>query len=715
MARLGRGSSVVRWPWVGQTFLAVVLLATLLQAQSPPSKSLPKPPATRTDNVTETLHGVEVTDPYRWLEDQESPETRGWIATQNAYTDSVLSDLPGVASLKQRLTPLIKTDFIGTPTERGGRFFFSMRLADQEQSILYVRNGLKGKDEVLIDPNPMSPDHTTSVQIAEVSDDGKMIIYRVRQGGEDETRLQAFDVDSRKNLSDSFSRARYSSVSLTRDKTSLYYTKQTSAGPRVFYHKMGSDPAGDPEIFGTGFGVEKIVGSSLSLEGRYILYTVAYGSAADRTELYFQDLSAKRPLVTLVKDIPARFSGGRIIGDQLFLQTNWKAPKNRILLVDLKNPAQENWRDIIPEGDAVLQGFNLVGGKLVATYSKDAMSRAKIFEPNGKLVREVSLPGIGSIGGFSGRWGSQTAFYSYNSFVVPTTIYRYDMARGSQQIWSQLKVPVDAAKIEVKQVWYSSKDGTRVPMFVVYPKAMRFDGSSLALLTGYGGFNATQSPGFSARAVAWVESGGVYAVANLRGGSEYGEEWHRAGMLEKKQNVFDDFIGAAEWLIANNYTSASKLAIRGGSNGGLLVGAALAQRPELFAAVVCSYPLLDMVRYHKFLVARYWVPEYGSAEDAAQFPFIHAYSPYHNIKPGTKYPAVLFVTGDADTRVAPLHARKMTALMQAATGSDRPIVLRYDTKAGHSGGTPVSKQVDELAEELAFLFWQLHVAPAQGP
>ena len=715
MPRFGRRDTVRRLPWIGQSFLAVVLLATLVQAQSPATKPIPKPPATRTDNVKETLHGVEVTDPYRWLEDQEAAETRAWIAAQNAYSDSELSELPGVAGLKQRLTPLLKTDFTGTPVERGGRYFFSKRLADQEQSILYVRKGLSGRDEVLIDPNPMSADHTTSVQLAEVSYDGKMIIYRVRQGGEDETTLQAFDVETRKNLSDSFPRARYSSIALTPDKSGLYYSKQTAAGPRVYYHRMGSDPASNAEIFGTGYGIEKIVNSTLSEEGRYILYTVAYGSAADRTELYFQNLSTKGPLVTLVKDIPARFSGGRIVGDQLFLQTNWKAPKGRVLLADLKSPAQENWREIVPEGDAVLQGFNLVGGKLVATYSKDASSRARIFEPTGKLVREVSLPGIGSIGGFSGQWGSQEAFYSYTSFVVPTTIYRYDLAKGTQQVWSQLKVPVDAAKIEVKQVWYASKDGTKVPMFVVYPKAMKLDGSNPALLTGYGGFNATQSPGFSARAVAWVQSGGIYAVANLRGGGEYGEEWHRAGMLGKKQNVFDDFITAAEWLIANKYTSPAKLAIRGGSNGGLLVGAALTQRPELFAAVVCGYPLLDMVRYQKFLVARYWVPEYGSAENAEQFRYIYAYSPYHNVKAATKYPAVLFVTGDADTRVAPLHARKMAALMQATTGSERPILLRYATKAGHSGGTPVSKQVDELAEELAFLFWQLHVGPGRSP
>ncbi|HLE35964.1 MAG TPA: hypothetical protein VI699_02340, partial [Candidatus Acidoferrales bacterium] len=404
MPRFGRRDTVRRLPWIGQSFLAVVLLATLVQAQSPATKPIPKPPATRTDNVKETLHGVEVTDPYRWLEDQEAAETRAWIAAQNAYSDSVLSELPGVAGLKQRLTPLLKTDFTGTPVERGGRYFFSKRLADQEQSILYVRKGLSGRDEVLIDPNPMSADHTTSVQLAEVSDDGKMIIYRVRQGGEDETTLQAFDVETRKNLSDSFPRARYSSIALTPDKSGLYYSKQTAAGPRVYYHRIGSDPAGAAEIFGTGYGIEKIVNSTLSEEGRYILYTVAYGSAADRTELYFQNLSTKGPLVTLVKDIPARFSGGRIVGDQLFLQTNWKAPKGRVLLADLKSPAQENWREIVPEGDAVLQGFNLVGGKLVATYSKDASSRARIFEPTGKLVREVSLPGIGSIGGFSGRW-----------------------------------------------------------------------------------------------------------------------------------------------------------------------------------------------------------------------------------------------------------------------------------------------------------------------
>ncbi|HZU32756.1 MAG TPA: prolyl oligopeptidase family serine peptidase, partial [Candidatus Angelobacter sp.] len=387
----------------------------------------------------------------------------------------------------------------------------------------------------------------------------------------------------------------------------------------------------------------------------------------------------------------------------------WKAPKWRCLEVDLKNPGTpEKWREVIPEGDAVLEGVSAVGGKLVARTIQNVLPHLRVLEPSGKLVREIQLPSLGSVSEPTGRWNSNEAFYSFTSYHIPTTIYRYDLATGKQAVWSQLKVPFDSSKYEVKQVWYPSKDGTKIPMFLAHAKGLKLDGNNPVLLGGYGGFNVSSTPAFSALAAEWMAHGGVFAVANLRGGGEFGEAWHHAGMLEKKQNVFDDFIAAAEWLIQNKYTTPAKLAIRGGSNGGLLVGAVMTQRPDLFGAVICSYPLLDMIRYQYFLVARYWVPEYGSSENPEQFKYIYAYSPYHHVKAGTKYPAVLFISGDSDTRVAPLHARKMTALMQSATaGSDKPILLHYDTTAGHSGGTPVGKQIENTTDELSFLFWQL--------
>ena len=378
-----------------------------------------------------------------------------------------------------------------------------------------------------------------------------------------------------------------------------------------------------------------------------------------------------------------------------------------MMAVDLADPRRERWKELIPEGPSVITDVTLTGGKLLLNRLQDVATRLSIHEADGKLLRELALPGLGAVGGVSGDWSQDEAFFSFSSLAQPPTIYRYQAGSGQRDVWARLEVPIRSEDVEIEQVWYASKDGTKVPMFIAHRNGVRLDGSNPTLLTGYGGFNVSIRPFFSARAAFWIENGGVFAVPNLRGGGEFGESWHQAGMLDKKQNVFDDFIAAAEWLIARKYTSPSRLAISGGSNGGLLVGAALTQRPELFRAVVCSYPLLDMLRYHRFLVASYWVPEYGSAENAAQFPVLRAYSPYHHVKPGERYPAVLFITGDGDTRVAPLHARKMAALLQAASGSDRPVLLRYDTKAGHSGGVPATKQIEDLTNEMLFLFWQL--------
>ncbi len=692
--------------------LCVLLLAALGAAQNP-TTTPSAPPPTRADNVKEVLHGVEVVDPYRWLEDQNAPETRAWIDAQNVYTRAKLDPLPGRDALRERMTTLLKIDSVGTPIAQNGRYFFSKRLATQDQAVLYLRKGIAGNDEVLIDPNTMSADHTVSAGFLDVSEDGTLAAYSIRQGGADEITPRLFDVESRKDLPDALPKGRYFGLSLMPDKSGVYYTLGTPQGPRVYWHKLGAEVAADKEVFGQGYGPEIIIGSDVSENGHYLLLHVVHGSAADQTEIFVQDLRAHGVVTPVINSVAARFIG-QFAGDLLIVHTNWKAPKSRILAVDLKNPSQDHWREVVPEGDAVIEGASAVGGLLGVYYTKNASSVVKLFDLDGKLVREVPLPAIGSVSGFSGRWNRNEAFYSFTSFHIPTTIFRYDVTTGAQQVWAKLNVPIDTEKFEVKQVWYTSKDGTKVPMFLVYAKGTKLDGANPTLLTGYGGFNASETPVYSSTAAAWVLGGGVYAVANLRGGGEFGEEWHKAGMLGKKQNVFDDFIAAAEWLIQNRYTQSSRLAIIGGSNGGLLVGAALTQRPELFGAVVCLFPLLDMLRYQNFLVARFWVPEYGSAENAEQFKYLYAYSPYQNVKPGTKYPAVLFVTGDSDTRVAPLHARKMAARMQAAMGSGKPVLLLYDTKAGHSGGTPVGKQIDNLVDYFSFLYWQLGVTPGAG-
>ena len=692
------------------SFLIFIASVNSVKAQTPSSKC---PPPTKIDDVKETIHGTVVSDPYRWLEDQSSPETRAWIDAQNVCTQAALSKLPGQQAISKRLAELLKVDMIGLPLERGGRYFYAKRLADQDLYVLYMRQGPAGAEQVLVDPAGLTPDHTTSVNFEGISEDGKLVAYGVRKGGEDEVSIHFLDTDTKKDLPDILPRGRYSAVSFNHDKSGFYYSELTDHGPRVFYHAYGTatgSAAGkDQVVFGEGFGQEKIVDVSISEDGRYLLYTVFYGSACEKSEVYFQDLKERGPIVPVVTTINACFQGA-VADGALYLQTNWKAPNWKILIVSLAKPAQENWKELIPEGSARLEDFRLAGKKIIAQYSHNASSELKVFNADGTAAGDIALPQIGTVAGITGHWESTEAFFSFQSFAIPSTVYRYDLAKHDLTVWAKPNVPVDATAFEVKQVWYESKDKTRIPMFLFYKKGLKLDGSNPALMTAYGGFDVSETPGFRDDAVIWAEHGGVFALPNLRGGGEFGEDWHHAGMLDKKQNVFDDFFAAAEWLIANHYTSAPKLAITGRSNGGLLMGAAMTQRPDLFGAIVCGYPLLDMVRYHKFLVARYWVTEYGSSDDAAQFPALYAYSPYHHVVKGTKYPAILFLTGDSDTRVAPLHARKMTAEMQAAQGGDKPILLLYDTKLGHSEGRPVSKIIEEDTQVLDFLFWQVGVS-----
>ena len=667
-------------------------------------------PKTKVAPVTESVHGVSITDPYRWLEDQNSPETRAWIDEEVRYTKSMLDPLPQRPWLARRLGELMKTERIGMPVVRGGKYFYTKRAAEQNQFIIYMRKGLNGQEEVLVDPHPMSPDQTTSVALLGITPDGSLLTYGIRKGGEDELRVRFLDTNTRKELAYEMPRARYMGLGILADRSGVYYSKWSPEGSRVYYHAMGGGAeTQDKLIFGEKYGPAQMVGAGISDDGKYLMISVEFGFGT-KTELFVKDLAANGPIQPIVTGIDARFDPD-FGGDRLFVTTTWKAPNGRALVIDLKDPAQEKWREIIPERESRLQGLTAVGGMVAATYLENVSSKIRLYTPDGKPVREITLPGIGSAGGPSGTWTSEEAFYQFTSFAQAPIIYRYDMATGGQNVWARTQIPFDSSRIDVEQVWYTSKDKTRIPMFLVHKKGLKLDGNRPVFLTGYGGFDLSETPNFSAIAAIWSEMDGVFALPNLRGGGEFGEKWHKAGMFGNKQNVFDDFIGAAEYLIEKGYTNPKRLAIEGGSNGGLLVGAAMTQRPDLYQAVICAVPLLDMVRYHMFKVAKFWVPEYGSSEDPEQFKYLYAYSPYHHVKSGTKYPAVLFVSGDSDTRVDPLHARKMAALMQASTDSDRPILLHYDTKAGHAGGKPVSRQIEDTTDELAFLMWQLGMKP----
>jgi prolyl oligopeptidase len=665
----------------------------------------PPPPASAVRPVVETLHGVSISDPYRWLEEQQSPETRAWIEQQNAYTDKVLADLPNRDAIAKRVESLLHVDAVGVPIVQANRFFFLRCGASEDQYSIYMRDGIGGSDVRLVDPTTMDEKHTTSIGIQDVSEDGKLIAYFVRKGGADEVETRFFDVDARHDVAAPLPLGRYFGVSISSDGNTLYYSRHSETGDRVYRRPLNG--GAETELFGAGYGPEKIIGASLSDDGHYLLIEVSHGSAPKKTELYIKDVRGDGPIKTVVNDLDAR-SSAEVAGDTLVIRTNQDAPNDRVMTVSVADPARANWKELVPENkNAALQGLSLAGGKVFVRYLENVKPRVIAYDLDGTQQGEIHFDTIGNLGDISGKWHSPIAFYRYASFASPTTTYAYDVASAKSSVFVRLDAPVKSDDFEVEQAFFNSKDGTRIPMFLMYRKGLKRDGSNPTLLTGYGGFNLSQVPGFSSRAVTWAEQGGVYALVNLRGGSEYGEAWHQAGMLAKKQNVFDDFYAAAEYLIAQRYTSPKHLGITGTSNGGLLVTAAETQRPELFGAVVVGYPLIDMLRYHQFLVGNYWVPEYGSSADSEQFKWIYAYSPYQHVVKGTKYPATLFITGDADTRVAPLHARKMTALMQASNGASTPIVLRYHVSGGHSGGEPVAVQVKNEAETLGFLLAHL--------
>ena len=629
------------------------------------------PPAVAIKPVTDTVSGRQITDDYRWLEDQTSPDTRAYIAAETAYTDTYFAQIKPLRDrLMTRLTELQRVDQVGMPSEEGGRFFYSKRLAAENQASIYMRQGLDGAEVKLIDASTLSADGNTSVSIDDISVDGKRLAYSVRHGGADEGSIRFLDVDKRKNLADELPLARYIGLSLVGQ--TMYYGKLLASGnSAIFTHTLGTPVDQDAQIFpakdntyrGESLGPLDLIGCSTSWNGHWLIVTIAHGVPATRQDILLQDL--RKPgahLEPLVYGIDSRFSLD-VVGDTFFVRTDYGAPNGTVLRASLGDPTTKSWPVVIPEGKNPIDAMSIAGGRMFIGRLVDVKSDTTIYTLDGKKTGTIPYPTIGTGSVVFGRENSKIGFYAFSSFTVPTTIYRYDIATGKTSIWDRSKVPFDSDRYEVKQVFYTSKDGTRVPMFIAGRKGLAMDGTAPVLMTGYGGFLISETPGFNPKYAWWMEQGGFFALPNLRGGGEYGEDWHKAGMFERKQNVFDDWFAAAEYLIANHYTTTPRLAITGRSNGGLLMGASMTQRPELFGAIHCGYPLLDMSRYQNFLVGRWWTTEYGSAEKPEQAAYIMKYSPYQNVRAGVKYPAIQFFTGDSDTRVAPLHARKMAALM----------------------------------------------------
>ena len=666
------------------------------------------PPSTETKPVTEDIHGTSITDPYRWLEDSKSPETRAWIGSQMKYTEEYLAQVKVRPEIVKRVTELVRTETYSVPMERVGSYFFTKRLPDENQASIYVRKGLTGSEVRLVDAAKLSADQNTSVHIDDVSKAGDLLVYGVREGGADEQIVKFLEVSTHRELADVLPRARYTQISLTPDKQGLYYGKLETSGTMIYYHRIGTPVESDKLVFGKEFNGEKfgameLIGGSITENERYLVIEVQHGVPATRVDVYAKDLRVPdAPIRPIIHGIDSQFQVENH-GDDFYAMTDYQAQNYRVVRISASDPSPEKWQTVVPEGKDVIEGISIAGGKLFVSGLHDVVTQTKIYGLDGKLQGELRYPTLGSASVMYGRDDSENAFYTFTSFIIPPTIYHYNVKTGKTEIFAKPKVPFASEQYEVKQVFYTSKDGTRVPMFISSKKGLKTDGTAPTLMSAYGGFNISLGATWNPEYVWWMEQGGFYAQPNLRGGGEYGENWHKAGMFEKKQNVFDDFFAAAQYLIDNKYTTPAELAIRGRSNGGLLMGAAMTQRPDLFGAIWCGFPLLDMLRYQNFLVGRWWTTEYGSAENAEQFPYLLKYSPYQNVKTGTKYPAIMFNTGDSDTRVDPLHARKMTALMQADNGSDRPILLHYELKAGHSSGVSITQLVDDIADELAFL------------
>ena len=697
--------------WMMALWIAA-LASTLLHAQSGPVHggsgiTLPAPPSTATHPSVEQISGHAVDDPYQWLEDQQSPETRAWITAQNSYTQRYLAQIKDRGNISAALGRLERIDEETSPEVRGGRYFYEKRLSSENQASLYVRDALHATEQKLVDPANLG-DANTSVSIGDISDDGQLLVYEVRHGGADEGSYHVLRVDQGDEFVDVLPNARYSGVALAPDSQGLYYARFSHQGTTVQYHAFGTPPEQDTMLFGKQYrgealGEMALIGARLSDDNHWLMLSIARGVPATRQDILIKDL--RRPdsqFVPLVYGVEAHMAATEA-NDQFFLRTDLGAPNGRIVTLT-PGDAPSAWKIVVPESKDVLQGFSIVGGRLFVERLQDVKTQTTIYTLDGKQTGTLPYPGIGTGSPVMGRPNQPEAFYSFQSFNLPPTIYRYDVRTGHSEVFFRPAVPFSPADYDVHQVFYASKDGTRIPMFIVGKKGLKRDGTERLLMTGYGGFDLAEQPMWNPEYAWWLEQGGWFALPNLRGGSEYGEPWHKAAMFEKKQNVFDDWFAAAEYLISNHYTSPAHFAIRGRSNGGLLMGASLTQRPELWGAIWCGYPLLDMLRYQHFEFGPLWTTEYGDADNPADYDYLRRYSPYQAVKPGTRYPAIMFFTGDSDTRVAPLHARKMTARVQAADGSDRPVLLHYSLSGGHSSGVSLTQEIADETDELSFLW-----------
>jgi prolyl oligopeptidase len=707
---------------------SLVLLLPLLAAAGCATEELSLMyPETKRQEIVEEIHGQPVADPYRWLEDAGDPEVLAWMEAQDALTRQTLHGLSGREEIAARLTELFYYDAVAPPVHRGSRFFYTRRHADREKAILYWKEGDDGAERVLIDPNTLSSDGSISLGVWVPSHDGTLLAYTLRENNMDAATLYVRDVESGEDRPvDVIPGAKYASPSWTPDGRGFLYTRlpvdsgiapaELPGRAELRFHSLGTDPAEDPLVHPALGDPSKFLGGYLSYDGRFLFAVVAHGWNA--TDVYYQDLArpggprrrpedaGSRNFHTLVEGRPALFTVTAWQG-AFYLLTNDEAPMFRVFRVDPDRPRREAWEEIVPEGDATIQVMGLVGGHLVLERLRNASSELEVRTLEGKPVRQVSLPGLGSVYELTGDEDRDDAYYTYSSFTEAPQIYRLSVSSGETSLWAETDFPMDTSPFTVEQVWYTSRDGTRVSMFIAHRRDLERHGDHPTILTGYGGFNVSRTPVFAATIVAWIERGGIWAVPNLRGGGEYGEEWHKAGMQQHKQNSFDDFIAAADYLIEHGYTRPERLAIRGGSNGGLLVGATMVQRPGLCRAVICAVPLLDMVRYHLVGSGMTWTSEYGSAEDPGQFEILYSYSPYHHLVRCTSYPATLILSADSDDRVDPMHARKFAAALQWATAGPHPVLLRIERQAGHGGADLVRQQVEETADTFAFLEHEL--------
>jgi len=712
----------------------IVLTATFFLAACGEKAAVPPPepaPAPATETVksdhVDVYHGVEVADPWRWLEDdvRENPSVKSWVDEQNEVTFAYLETIPERNIIEQRLTQLWDYEKFGIPVKEGGHYFYGYNDGLQNQNVVYIQDSLEAEPRVLMDPNTWSEDGTIALGSYYPSPDGKHVAYLEQDGGSDWRTGRVMNIETGEVLDEQLDWLKFTTLNWRKDGSGFYYSRypSTETGEKfqslnmnqaAWFHRLGTGQEEDELVFTNPDHPEWGYNLNVTDDGRFLVITVWTGTD-DRYQIMYQDLGKpdSEP-VTLIEGFDYDYTLVGSVGSELFFRTNNNAPRNRLIAIDVNHPDPDSWREIVPQAEEVLSDASLVGGKVISEYMKDAWSVVKIFDQDGTEESTVQLPGIGAASGFEGKADDAETFFAYGSFNMPTTISRLDVSTGEIELFRKPEVAFDLDDFVVKQVFYDSKDGTRIPMFISHKKGMELDGNNPTMLYGYGGFNISMTPSFSVTRLAWMEMGGIYAVANLRGGGEYGEEWHQAGTKLNKQNVFDDFIAAGEYLVEQRYTNPDKLAIFGGSNGGLLVGAVTNQRPDLFAAAIPAVGVMDMLRFHEFTAGRFWVDDYGSSEDPEQFQALLAYSPYHNIQSGREYPAVMVTTADTDDRVVPGHSFKYAAALQEAQAGDAPVLIRIETRAGHGAGVPTEKVIEEYADRWAFLYKNLDMTLPEG-